>query len=60
MNYLKSVSITCGCTDQSLDEDCTRKLEVEQGDFMSALDSLTPSISSQDLEKYKNINTKMS
>jgi SpoVK/Ycf46/Vps4 family AAA+-type ATPase len=35
-------------------------LEVEQEDFISALHSLTPSITAQELAKYKNINTKLS
>lgn len=47
-------------TDKSLDEEDEKELEVQQEDFMSALHSLTPSITQQELEKYKNINTKLS
>ena len=42
-----------------MDEEWDSKLEVEQKDFLSALHSLTPSITPQELEKYKNINTKI-
>lgn len=45
--------------DKSLDEDKIM-LEVQQEDFLSALHSLTPSITPQELAKYKNINTKLS
>ncbi len=37
-----------------------RQLEVEHGDFVSALHALTPSITPQELAKYKNISTNLS
>ena len=43
----------------SVDEEWDGKLEVEQTDFMSALHSLTPSITPQELDRYKNINAKI-
>ena len=42
-----------------MDEEWERQLEVEQRDFMSALHSLTPSITPQELDKYKHINTRI-
>ncbi len=45
-----------GCADQSVQGE---ELQVEQSDFVSALHSLTPSITAAQLMEYKNINTKM-
>lgn len=40
-----------------MDEEWEGKLQVTQKDFMSALQSLTPSVTPQELAKYRNMNT---